>query len=61
MTGMYLQLVYGECIDRYIIRYTVIYRDIIYIYISWHILGDRLIPLASLSLVGFYMWAPLKV
>ena len=28
---------------------------------SWHILGDRLIPLAPLSLVGFYMWAPLKV
>ena len=23
--------------------------------ISWHILGDRLIPLAPLSLVGFYM------
>ena len=22
---------------------------------TWHILGDRLIPLASLSLVGFYM------
>ena len=22
--------------------------------ISWHILGDRLIPLAPLSLVGFY-------
>ena len=22
---------------------------------SWHILGDRLIPLAPLSLVGFYM------
>ena len=28
---------------------------------SWDILGDRLIPLAPLSLVGFYMWAPLKV
>ena len=27
---------------------------------SWHILDDRLIPLAPLSLVGFYM-APLKV
>ena len=23
--------------------------------LSWHILGDRLIPLAPLSLVGFYM------
>ena len=23
--------------------------------ITWHILGDRLIPLAALSLVGFYM------
>ena len=29
--------------------------------IPWHILGDRLIPLAPFSLVGFYMWAPLKV
>ena len=29
-----------------------------------HLIGDRLIPLASsfeFSLVGFYMWAPLKV
>ena len=25
---------------------------------SWHILGDRLIPLAPFSFVGFYMWAP---
>ena len=25
------------------------------IVITWHILGDRLIPLAPLSLVGFYM------
>ena len=37
VTGMYLQLVYGECIDRYIIRYTVIYRDIIYMYILAHL------------------------
>ena len=30
--------------------------------LTWHILGDRLIPLAApLILVGFYMSAPLKV